>query len=96
MTSKYEGLPNVLIEAQKYNVPIISSNCPTGPKEILLNGKLGDLFKVGDYKNLANKIIAFYQKKKRLRKKSLLAENYFFRFDPILNSLKYKRLIDKT
>ena len=96
LTSKYEGLPNVLIEAQKYNVPIISSNCPTGPKEILLNGKLGDLFKVGDYKNLANKIIAFYQKKKRLRKKSLLAENYFFRFDPILNSLKYKRLIDKT
>ena len=49
LTSKYEGLPNVLIEAQKYDIPIISSNCPTGPSENLLNGRLGDLFKVGDY-----------------------------------------------
>ena len=96
LTSRYEGLPNVLIEAQKYNVPIISSNCPTGPKEILLNGKLGDLFEVGDYKKLADKIISFYKKKTKLRKKSLLAKNYFFRFDPNLNSLKYKKLIDKT
>jgi len=96
LTSRYEGLPNVLIEAQKYNVPIISTNCPTGPKEILLNGKLGDLFEVGDYKKLADKIISFYKKKTKLRKKSLLAKNYFFRFDPNLNSLKYKKLIDKT
>ena len=43
LSSKYEGLPNVLIEAQKYNLPIISTNCQTGPKEILINGKLGEL-----------------------------------------------------
>ena len=52
LTSKFEGLPNVLIEAQSKNIPIISSDCPTGPKEILLQGKLGDLFKVGDYRKL--------------------------------------------
>ena len=34
---------------------IISSNCHTGPKEILLNGKGGLLFKVGDYEELAKK-----------------------------------------
>ena len=50
LTSKYEGLPNVLLEAQFFKKYIISSNCPTGPKEILLNGKAGDLFKMGDYK----------------------------------------------
>lgn len=95
LTSKYEGLPNVLIEAQKYNIPIISSNCPTGPKEILLNGKLGDLFKVGDYKDLAKKVISFNSRKTNLKKKSILAKNYLFRFDPLLNSSQYERLIHK-
>ena len=39
LSSKFEGLPNVLLEAQFFKKFIISSNCPTGPKEILLNGK---------------------------------------------------------
>ncbi len=55
LTSKYEGLPNVLIEAQYLKKYIISTNCKTGPKEILLNGKLGTLVKVGDYLNLKKK-----------------------------------------
>ena len=59
LTSKFEGLPNVLIEAQSRNIPIISSNCPTGPKEILLNGKLGDLFEVGDIYKLFKLILQF-------------------------------------
>lgn len=95
LTSKYEGLPNVLIEAQKFSIPIISSNCPTGPKEILLNGKLGDLFKVGDYKDLARKVISFNSRKTNLKKKSLLAKKYLFRFDPFINSSQYEKLINK-
>ena len=96
LTSKYEGLPNVLIEAQKYDIPIISSNCPTGPSEILLNGKLGDLFKVGDYRMLTNRLLKYYKNKSNLKKKSKLAKKYLFRFDPLSNSLNYKNLIDNT
>ena len=59
LTSKYEGLPNVLIEAQYLKKYIISTNCKTGPKEILLNGKLGTLVKVGDYLNLKKKLNIF-------------------------------------
>jgi len=51
-TSKYEGYPNVLLDAANTNTPIISSNCNFGPSEILENGKYGKLFKVGDYNKL--------------------------------------------
>ena len=88
LTSKFEGLPNVLIESQKYGVPIISSNCPTGPNEILLNGKLGELFPVGNYSALAKKLSNFYKNKKILLKKSIDAKKYLVRFDPVKNSKK--------
>ena len=55
LSSKYEGLPNVLLEAQFLGVPIISSDCPTGPKEILMNGKAGTLYETGNYQDLASK-----------------------------------------
>lgn len=64
LSSKYEGSPNVLIEAISMNKIVISSDCPTGPREILKNGKGGFLFKTSDYKDLANKIgISFFNKK---------------------------------
>ena len=39
LSSLYEGLPNALIEAISFKKISLSSNCPTGPREILLNGK---------------------------------------------------------
>lgn len=48
LSSKYEGFPTVLIEALVLNVPTVSSNCLTGPKEILETGKYGELFEVGN------------------------------------------------
>jgi glycosyltransferase involved in cell wall biosynthesis len=59
LSSRFEGLPNVLIESIFLKRGIISSNCPTGPNEILKNGKYGDLFKIGDYKTLGNIIINY-------------------------------------
>ena len=95
LSSKYEGLPNVLIESQKYGVPIISSNCPTGPNEILMNGKLGELFPVGNYSVLASKLLNYSKNKNNLKKKSYKAIKYLKRFDPIINSRKYSKLILK-
>lgn len=56
-SSKYEGLPTVLIEALILNKLVISSDCPTGPREILENGGLGELYGVGDYKELGRLLI---------------------------------------
>lgn len=62
-TAKFEGLPNVLLEALSLKKHVISTNCPTGPSEILLNGKAGDLVKIGDSKEISKKIISFSKNK---------------------------------
>ena len=92
LTSKYEGLPNVLLEAVTLNKFVISSDCRTGPKEILLNGKGGLLFKVGDFEDLANKILFFNKNKVECRKMSLKAKKYLDRFDYESNLGKYLKL----
>lgn len=94
LSSKYEGLPNVLLEAQCLKKFIISSNCPTGPKEILKNGKYGFLFKVGDYDGLAKKIILYSNNKKKYKKLIDLAYKDLDRFDFNLNCEKYFRLVN--
>jgi len=95
LSSKYEGLPNVLLEALTLKKFIISSNCPTGPSEILDGGKGGLLFKVGDYKELAKKIIFFNSNKKLCLKKMMVAHKRLLRFDYNKNLNKYYNLIKK-
>ena len=95
LSSKYEGLPNVLIEAQQSNTPIISSNCATGPSEILMDGKLGSLYPVGDYKKLYKEIKDFNYNKKKLIKKANLAIKYLKRFDKEINCNEYYKVIKK-
>ena len=56
MTSRYEGLPLVLLEAKQYGLPIVSFNCPTGPSEIVLDGENGYLIDNFDTNEMSNKI----------------------------------------
>jgi len=93
LSSKFEGLPNVIIEAQSQNIPIISSDCPTGPKEILLNGKLGTLFDVGDFIALSREIIKFSHDKSKYLKKAKLSHKYLYRYDYNNNLKKYYKTI---
>lgn len=52
-SSKAEGLPTVLIEGLLLDVPIVSTDCPTGPHEILADGQAGLLTPVGDAQAMA-------------------------------------------
>ena len=91
LTSRFEGLPNVLIEAQLNKKFIISSDCPSGPKEILLNGKAGYLFRNESMNDLKKKIIN-YQKnmnKRNIFNKIQCGFNNLDRFDEINNLQKY-------
>ena len=89
LSSKFEGLPNVLLEAITLKKFVISSNCPTGPNEILNNGKGGILFKTGNSDDLAKKINFYYNNKKDLKKKIDFAYNNLDRFDFNTNLKKY-------
>lgn len=57
MSSRFEGLPLVLIEAQAYGLPIVSFDCDTGPAEIIKNGESGWLCEAGNVSALSDKII---------------------------------------
>ena len=54
LASEFEGLPTVLIEALAQGCQVVSTNCPTGPAEILENGKYGYLIGIGDIKGLSH------------------------------------------
>jgi glycosyltransferase involved in cell wall biosynthesis len=56
LASHYEGLPNVLIQALGIGVPVVATDCPSGPAEILENGRFGALVPVNDDERLAQAI----------------------------------------
>lgn len=57
LSSHYEGLPGVLIQALACGCPAISTDCPTGPREILEGGRYGPLVPVGDHARMADAIV---------------------------------------
>lgn len=61
LSSSWEGLPSVLVEALAVGTPVASTDCPHGPREILDNGRYGKLVPVGDANQLAQAILSTMQ-----------------------------------
>ena len=95
LSSIFEGLPNVLLEALTLNKFVISTNCSTGPSEILINGKGGILVPIKNYKKLARSIIYYNSNKQKLKKKLHYAKKHLKRFDFKKNLNSYLNIINK-
>ena len=92
LSSDYEGFGNVIVEALACGTPVVSTDCPSGPAEILKNGEYGRLVPVRDIKALVYAIRM--QLETKVNKNSLIerAAN----FSPEISASKYLRLLNEA
>jgi len=90
-SSKYEGLPTVLIEAMILGKTVVSSDCPTGPREILDDGHVGYLFKIGEVEMLSH-ILLEIENQEFLSEKIL---KYIDKFSTKYIMVEYQELISR-
>ena len=81
LSSDWEGLSNVIIEAMACGCPVVSTDCPSGPSEILEQGRYGELVPVNDSKALAEAIIRRLDKS--IPRQTLYERASHFRVNPI-------------
>lgn len=83
MTSRWEGLPMVLIEAQSYGLPIISYDCLTGPRDVVRNGSNGYLIPDDNEEEFVSKLIHTIEDDGVREKFSITAKKDSKRFNKI-------------
>jgi len=92
--SHFEGFPNAVVEAISHNIPVICSNSKGGIKEIILNGRGGDLFKVNDSNQLSKKITSYYRDPEKLNKKLILSRNNIKKYSISEHTKKYQNIFN--
>jgi glycosyltransferase involved in cell wall biosynthesis len=90
LSSEREGLPTVLIESLILNTPIVSTNCISGPSEILTGNLSKYLAKVNDSEDLANKMMLL------LLENIIIDEKSIEKFSEVNIINKYLELIKDT
>lgn len=89
LSSRWEGLPGVLIEAMACGTRVVATDCPSGPREILEDGKWGRLVPVGDVAGLARAIESALEED---RSPDVTTRASFFSIDRAVNA--YLRALD--
>jgi glycosyltransferase involved in cell wall biosynthesis len=96
LSSQWEGFPNVLLEALGCGLPIISTDCKTGPNEIITSGKNGFLVPVGDYEKLSEIIIMLATDKKLYHRIAIEGRKRSRDFDIRKVALEWQKVIENV
>lgn len=97
LPSFFEGMPNALIEAVMSGVPALATTCPSGPKEILDQGRCGGLVEPGDWMGLADAIADAIDHPDDWKAKAQLARQRVLEmFDPTIGMHKLESLLQEV
>ena len=95
LSSLWEDPGFVLLEASYLNIPILSSNCPNGPTEILQDGLGGFLFNSNNKENFINQFDNFFRSPKQdLKTKLIKSKIYSKKFTKFHHYLQIKKILD--
>jgi glycosyltransferase involved in cell wall biosynthesis len=89
LSSRFEGFPNVIVEAMACGLPVISTDCPSGPHEILRGGEAGVLVPVGDVDALARAITTLLSDRQTLTEYARKSKSRVKDFDVSLVASEY-------
>lgn len=97
LSSNFEGMPNALLEAMAIGLPCISTDCPTGPSEMIVNGENGLLVPVDDAEKMREAIEYMYNNRDKAeemgkRAREFVSENY--RIEKIVD--RFLEIVDQN
>ncbi|WP_166966447.1 glycosyltransferase family 4 protein [Yeosuana marina] len=93
MSSRFETFPMVLLEALSHGLPVVSFDCPTGPRSIVKEHEDGVLIKPNDISELADKILSLIKNEKLVKEMSNKAKENIYRFNPKIVMKRFDDLI---
>jgi glycosyltransferase involved in cell wall biosynthesis len=95
LSSKSEGFGLILVESMILQIPVIATDCPIGPREILLEGKCGLLCKVSDVDDMVNAIYTLDQDQQKCKDLIDNANQYLDRFNVKKNIVIFSDLLQQ-